>query len=123
MSWIPHRANSFAEMFLSRASSGLFMVMCLSVGRTARAADFHALHPLLRCAAREIDVQKSVLEPGAGDFDAVGQDERALKLARGDAAMEIDPVLVVDLLAADDQLVVFDLHCQVVHGEAGDGER
>src|SRR5579883_3382480 len=108
MSWIPHRANSFAEMFLRRASSGLFMVMCLSVGRTARAANFHALHPLLRCAAREIDVQEPILEPGAGDLDAVGEHERALKLARGNAAVEIDPILVVDLLAADDQLVVLD---------------
>src|SRR5579863_4812874 len=102
MSWIPHRANSLAEMFLSRASSGLFMVMCLSVGRAARAADLHALHPLFRCAAREIDVQEPVLEPGASDLDAVGEDERALKLTRGDTAMEVDSVFVVDLLAADD---------------------
>src|SRR5690348_14266752 len=100
---MPHSVNSFAEMFFSRTSSGLFMVACLSVDRTTRAADFDALHPLLRRATREIDVEEAIFEPGAGDFDAVGEDERTLKLTRSDAAVEIDPVLVVALLAADDQ--------------------
>ena len=45
------------------------------------------------------------VEPGTGDLDAFGQDEGALKLPCGDAAMEIDALLVVALLAAHHQLV------------------
>src|SRR5271170_6071470 len=37
--------------------------------------------------------------------------------------MEIDPVLVLFLLAADDELVVLDLDREIVHGETGDRER
>src|SRR6266852_212803 len=41
----------------------------------------------------------------------------------GGAAMEVESLLVVGLLAADDELVVLDADDEVVHGEAGDGER
>jgi hypothetical protein len=37
--------------------------------------------------------------------------------------VEVDALGVVDLLAADDQLVVLDLDTEVGHGEAGHGQR
>src|SRR5579875_184779 len=120
---MPQWANSLGEMFLSRMSSGLFMVACLSVARAARVTDLDALDALLRSATREIDVQQPVLEPRADDLDAVGKHERPLELACGDAAVEVDALLVVDLLAANDELVVLDLDRKLVHAETGDGQR
>ena len=43
------------------------------------------------------------------DLDAVGQHEAALELARGDAAVQVDPaVRLVRLSTADHQLVAFE---------------
>src|SRR6185437_12520667 len=85
--------------------------------------DLDAAHLALDDAAHEIDIEQTVVERGAGHLDTVGQYEGALELARGDAAMKVDAILVVGLLAAHDELIVLDLHAQIVHGEAGDGER
>src|SRR6266704_2813408 len=67
----------------------------------------------------EVDMEEPVIERGARHFDAFRQHEGALELPRRDAAMEIDAILVVDLLAAHDELVVLDLHGEVAHREAG----
>src|SRR5207302_2993801 len=67
----------------------------------------------------QIDMEQAVLEPGAAHLDALGEDERALKLTRCDPAMQIDPLRIVVLLAADHQLAVLDRYAQVGHREAG----
>ena len=67
-------------------------------------------------------MQQAVVEPGAAHLDALGEHERALELARRDAAMQIDALRVVGLLAADHQLVVLDRDRQIGHREAGHGE-
>src|SRR5271156_6364279 len=51
--------------------------------------------------ALQVDMQQSIVEVGADHLDAVDQDEAALELARRDAAMQIDAILVVLLLAAN----------------------
>ena len=56
-------------------------------------------------------MQEPVVERRAAHLDPLGEDKRSLKLARGDAAMQVDPLRVVGLLAADDELVVLDRLC------------
>ena len=48
-------------------------------------------------------MQQPVVEPCPFDLDPFRQHKGALKLARGDAAMQIDPLPVVGLLAAYDE--------------------
>ena len=91
--------------------------------RTGSFGDGDGAHLPLDGAAHEINVQQSVVEPSAGDLDALGQNEGALELPRGNAAMKVDSILIVGLLATDDELVVLDLDTQIVHGEAGHGQR
>ena len=67
-------------------------------------------------------MQQAVLEPPALHLDALGEDEGALELAPGNAAVQIDALGVVGLLAADHQLVVLDRDRQVAHRKAGDRE-
>src|SRR5262249_18998615 len=71
----------------------------------------------------EIDIQQSVVERGAGHLDAVGQDETALELPRGDAAVQEHAAGLVALLAAGHQLVVLDLNRQILARETGDRQR
>src|SRR5258707_13064539 len=105
--------------------SGLFIRPVLDgrAARLCRRLDLDAPHFPLDDAAHQVDVQQPIVERGARHLDAVGQHEGALELARGDAAVEIDAVLVVGLLAAHDELVVLDLDVEIGHREAGDGER
>ena len=73
--------------------------------------------------ADQIDRQQPVLQVGAQHLHAVRQHEHALELARGDAAVEILPALVVLLTAADDQLAFLDRNVELIAGETGDGQR
>lgn len=69
-------------------------------------------------------MQEAIVEPGSFHLDPLGKDEGALELPRRDAAMEEDPALrIVPLAAADDELIVLLRDLQVVHGEAGHGQR
>jgi hypothetical protein len=87
-------------------------------------ADADGLDPRLGLRALEIEVQQPVVEPGALHLHPFRQHEGALELPRGDAAMQEDaPLGIVLLAAADHQLVVLLRDLQVVHGEAGDGQR
>src|SRR5471030_2717892 len=70
-----------------------------------------------------IDQQQPVLQVGALHLHAVRQHEGALELARGDAAVEILPALVVLLSSADHQLTFLDADVELIAGEAGDGKR
>lgn len=86
--------------------------------------DRNGLHPNLRLGLGQIDMQQPVIQPGASHFDPFRQDERPLKLARGNAAMKKDPALaVIRLTASDYQLVIFLRKLQVIHGKAGNRER
>jgi len=68
-------------------------------------------------------MEQPVFEPRAADLDALRENEGALKLPRGDPAVQIDALSIVGLLAADHQLVVLDRDRQIRHREAGDRER
>src|SRR5258707_136168 len=102
---------------LRRGFAGGFVVAALA------ALDRNRAHPRLDIRPDEIDVEQPVVEPGAAHLDPLGEHERALELARRDAAMEIDALAVIGLLAADDELVVLDRDRQIGHREAGDRER
>jgi hypothetical protein len=75
-------------------------------------------HPALDLGTDQVDVEEPVIQPRAAHFDAFGEDKGALELARGDAAVQINPLRIVGLLAADDELVVFDRDAEVAHREA-----
>ena len=75
-------------------------------------------------ARLEVDVQEPVLEHRARDLHAIGQHEAALELARGDAAVQVDPAFgVVGLASAHHELVVLQGDREVVLGEAGQRQR
>src|SRR6185369_6412637 len=86
-------------------------------------ADLDGAHPAFHRGPHQIDVQEAVVEPGTRHFDAFGEHERALELPRGDAAMQVDALAIVVLLAAHHQLVVLDLDREVSHGETGHRQR
>src|SRR6266851_1612506 len=92
------------------------------VGGGLGSADRNRAHPRLDRRPRQIDMEQPVLEPRAAHLDALGEDERALKLTRRDPAVQIDALGIVGLFAADHQLVVLDRNAQIGHREAGDRE-
>src|SRR6185437_11107890 len=114
----PQSPGNNLSGFSTTPASGLFIRRVLDglAAGLGRGLDLDAAHLALDDAAHEIDVEQAVVERRAGDLDAVGEHEGALELARGDAAMEVDAILVVGLLAAHDELIVLDLHAQIVHG-------
>ena len=59
----------------------------------------------------------------ARNLHAVGQHEGALELARCNAAVKVGPLAILGLLAANDELVVLDRHCEVARSETGNRER
>src|SRR5262249_48245445 len=84
--------------------------------------DGDRLDHALRLRTREVDRQQPVLEVGAQHLHAVREDEGALELPRGDAAVQVLPALVVLLASADDELAFLDAHVELVAGEAGHRE-
>src|SRR5207237_443334 len=87
----------------------------LAPGMRFGAADRHRAHPDLDRRTHELDVQEPVFEPSAPHLDPLGQHKRALELARRDAAVEIDALRIVGLLAADHELTVLDRDREVGH--------
>src|SRR5215469_15037027 len=96
--------------------------MEFSSGRTGGPLDLDLADAALRLRSHEVDVQKPVVEPCALHLDALRQHEGALELPRGDAAMEVDALALLLLLAAHDELVVLDDETQVIEREARDRE-
>src|SRR5215470_641026 len=88
----------------------------------AGAPDLDLAHAALGLPPHEIDMQKPVVEPGRLHLDALGEHEGTLELARGDAAMQIDALALLLLLAAHDELVVLDDETKILQREAGDGQ-
>src|SRR5262245_50877470 len=136
---MPNAASSCVDMCRIRSISIMFLFLAASPERRpvlcgrrdrralrpgARAVLYlHDPHPALHFGANQIDVQKPIVKRGATHFDSLREDKRPLKLTRGDAAMQVYPLGVVGLLAADDELVVFDGYAEIAHHKAGDGER
>src|SRR6185437_6120999 len=89
---------------------------------SGRRPDFNGTHQTFGRAPSQIDVQESVVERRSYHFNAVGQHKAPLELTRGNAAMEVDAVGLVDLLAADDKLIVFELNRQFLGLEACHGQ-
>src|SRR5712692_4162051 len=130
MSCMPKSASSRADicricslLFIS-FSSGTRRVLLWSRERAAWGAldavrYRDGAYPALDLRADQVDMQEPIIQPGAAHLDAFGQDEGALELTRGDAAMQIDALSIICLLAADDELVVLDRDAEIAHGEAG----
>jgi hypothetical protein len=78
----------------------------------------------LRQGPLQFHMQKPVIEPGTFNLYAFRQHKGALELASGDAAMQENPAFRIILLPApDDQLIVFLLDLQIIHGEPGHRQR
>src|SRR3546814_12378474 len=84
-----------------------------------RGADLDGAHFRLDDLALEVYVEQAALKRGAGDVDPLGQHEAALELTGSAAAVQIDPALIVGLLATAHQLAVLDLDRAVCLREAG----
>src|SRR3546814_16265998 len=88
----------------------------------ARAIDLDSAHFRRDHLALEIDMQQSALQGGTCDLDTLGQHEAALELARGDAAMQIEPALVVNLLTTNYELPHLDQHRKIRVGQSGQAQ-
>src|SRR3954451_19073510 len=78
-----------------------------SIRAAHRLLDGDGTHLLLRDRALQVHVEQSVVQRGPDHIDPFRQNEAALELAGGNAAMQINPGLVVDLAATYHQLVIF----------------
>src|SRR5262249_49144562 len=81
--------------------------------------DRYCLNDSLRFRPGQIDRQKAVLQIRTQNLHPLRQHERPLEVARGDAAMDILPGLVVLLAPTDHQLVFLNRHIQLVAGKSG----
>jgi hypothetical protein len=62
----------------------------------------------------EIDRQEAMVQVRRANFNAVCENERALKLARRNATMQELPAFIVILLSAHNQLVILHHHVQLL---------
>src|SRR5262245_3887635 len=85
--------------------------------------DGYCLNDPFRFWPGEVDGQEPVLQVRAQHLHPLRQHEGALEVARGDAAMDVLPGLVVLLAAADDELVFLNGHIELVAGKTGDCQR
>src|SRR5688572_26672200 len=75
--------------------------------------DLDRFHSVLLFRSDEIDMKKSVVELRTHHFNAFSQHKAPLKLAGGNAAVQIDSVACVLLPATDGQLPVLNLNLEV----------
>src|SRR5262245_47379986 len=85
--------------------------------------DVDRLHDPFRLWAEQIDRQQPVFQVRAQHLHSIRQDEGALELACGDAAMEILVLLLLLLPPANDELALLDRHVELIAGKPRDGER
>jgi hypothetical protein len=71
----------------------------------------------------QIDRQEPVLQIGSFDFDSLRQNKGLLKLAGGNAPVQVFPGRLFLLPAADDEFVLLHGHVQLIEREARYGER
>src|ERR1700712_4854323 len=79
--------------------------------------DSNCLNDPLRLGPGKIDRQQPVFQVRAQHVHPLRQHERALEVARGDAAVDVLPGLVVLLAAADDELVFLNGYIELVAGK------
>src|ERR1700712_3702562 len=85
--------------------------------------DSDCLNDPLRLRPGQIDRQQPVFQIRAQHLHPLRQHESALEVARGDAAMDVLPGLVVLLAAPDHELIFHNGHIELVTGEAGHRQR
>src|SRR5579864_3681452 len=79
--------------------------------------DSDCLNDPLRLRPGQIDRQQPVFQVRAQHLHPLRQHEGALEVARGDAAMDVLPGLVVLLATADHELVFLNGYIELVAGE------
>ena len=79
--------------------------------------DSNCLNDLFRFRPGEVDGQQPVLQIRTQHMHPFCQHEGALEVARGNAAMDVLPGLVVLLAAADDELIFLNGHIELVAGK------
>src|SRR5215216_4179589 len=85
--------------------------------------DSNCLNDPFRLRPGEVDRQQPVLQIRAQHQHPLRQHERALEVARGDAAMDVLPGLVVLLASADDELVFLNRYIELVAGKSRHRQR
>src|SRR5215813_8836767 len=85
--------------------------------------DSNCLNDLLRLGPGQIDRQKPVLQVRTQHLHPLRQHKGALEVARGDAAMDVLPSLVVLLPAADHELVFLNRYIELVTGKSRHRQR
>src|ERR1700753_3341272 len=85
--------------------------------------DSNCLNDLFRLRPGQVDRQQPVLQIRAQHQHPLRQHERALEVARGDAAMDVLPGLVVLLAAADHQLIFLNGYIELVAGKSRHRQR
>src|SRR5438270_7536710 len=79
--------------------------------------DSDCLNDFLRLGPGKLDRQQPVLQIRAQHVHPLRQHEGALEVARGDAAMDVLPGLVVLLAAPDHELVFLNAYIELVAGK------
>src|SRR3954469_13802254 len=85
--------------------------------------DSNCLNDPFRLRPGEVDRQQPVFQIRAQHLHPFRQHEGALEVARGDAAMDVLPGLVVLLAAPDHELVFLNGYIELVAGKPGHGQR
>src|SRR3954464_9813555 len=85
--------------------------------------DSYCLNDPFRLRPGEVDRQQPVLQIRAQHMHPLRQHEGALEVARGDAAMDILPGLVVLLAAPDHELIFLNGHIEFVAGKTRHRQR
>src|SRR5688500_13691288 len=85
--------------------------------------DSNCLNDLFRFRPCKVDRQQPVFQIRAQHLHPLRQHEGALEVARGDAAMDVLPDLVVLLAAADDELVFLNGYIELITGKARHRQR
>ena len=85
--------------------------------------DSNCLNDLLRLGPGQIDRQQPVFQVRAQHLHPLSQHEGALEVARGDAAMDVLPGLVVLLPAADHELIFLNGYIELVAGKTRHRQR
>src|ERR1700754_2475866 len=85
--------------------------------------DSYCLNNPLRLRPGEINRQQPVFQVRAQHLHPLRQHEGALEVARGDAAMDVLPGLVVLLAAPDHELVFLNGYIELIAREASDRQR
>ena len=107
------RAIARSEIYIT----GFHVIRKRSV---ASEREFDLFDDALGLGPRQIDRQQAVDEIGPEHLHAFGEQEGALKLPRGDAAMQKLPFAVVGLAAADDELIFLERDVELIAREARD---